>query len=239
MNKTQILLKRYSPLVLTSVSIIGVVATTALGIKATPKAVNLIKKAEKEKGSKLDVKETVKVAWKPYIPTAISCVGTISCILGMYFLNGRSQASLASAYMTLENMHKQYVEKTKELYGEDADDRIKEAIVRDVPYEYSPLGNNTQLFFDYQSARYFESTFDKVLAAENALNSEFAASGCVTVNDYYRRLGLKVTMEGEDTGWYAPGDYYEIEFEHQRVIIDDGLECFIIVMTTDPGIIHF
>ena len=73
MNNAQFLLKKYSPTILTGVSIIGVITTTILGIKATPKALKLINEAKNEKGDKLTNKEIVKVAWKPYIPTAISC----------------------------------------------------------------------------------------------------------------------------------------------------------------------
>ena len=86
MTNAQFLLKKYSPVILTGISMVGVVSTMVLGIQATPKALKLINEAEKLKGSKLTKKEVIKTAWKPYVPTAISCITTLSTILSLHIL---------------------------------------------------------------------------------------------------------------------------------------------------------
>lgn len=242
MTNAQFMLKKYSPVILTGVSMLGVVATTVLGIKATPKALKLINEAEDIKGDKLTKKEIVKVAWKPYIPTAISCVATLSTILSLHILNAKTQNSLATAYVTLNNIHQEYVAKTKELYGEDADQKIKNAILNDHPIMFKDLSEGGQLFFDYQSLRYFESSIEEVLKAENDLNAEFAASGTVTMNDFYRLLGLEPLSYANEIGWYDNGTYFEIKFENQLCSMDvggereDKVNVFIINTITEPNV---
>ncbi len=242
MTNAQILLKKYSPTILTGLSMIGVVTTTVLGIKATPKALKLINDAEELQGRELTKKETIKVAWKPYIPTAISCVTTLTSILSLHILNTKTQNALMTAYATLNNLHQEYVAKTKELYGDDADQKIKNAIVNDHPVMIKNFNDDGQLFFDYQSLRYFESSIDAVLKAENDLNAEFAASGAVTMNDFYQLLGLEPLSYANEIGWYDDGTYFEIKFENQLCCMDvggeqeDKIEVFIINAVTEPNV---
>lgn len=242
MTNAQFLLKKYSPIILTGTSMVGVVATTILGIKATPKALKLINEAEELKGNKLSKKEIIKVAWKPYIPTAISCITTLGTILSLHILNSKTQNALTAAYATLNNLHQEYVAKTKELYGEDADQRVKNAILNDHPATFKNFNEGGQLFFDYQSLRYFESSIEDVLKAENDLNEEFAASGAVTMNDFYRLLGLEPLSYANEIGWYDDGTYFEIKFENQLCTMDvggereDKVDVFIINAATEPNV---
>ena len=132
-------MKKHSSLLISIVSSIGVVTTTGLAIKATPKALKLIDE-EKQKRSKVVTKtvyadnkkyetsqieyedlntlDIIKVAWKPYIPTGISMLSTLICIFGNTYLNYKTQTSLISAYAILDKSYREYIDKTKELYGE-------------------------------------------------------------------------------------------------------------------------
>ena len=231
MSKMQNLLKRHSSTLLTVISSVGVITTTVLAISATPKALKMIEEAKQEKDSDLSKTEIIKTAWKPYIPVVISGVSTIICIFGNNYLNKRTQASLASAYALLNNSYQEYMNKTKELYGNEADLAIRKEITSEkINRDGLELYGEKKLFFDYQTMRYFESTFDIVLKAENKLNQELAASGYVSVNDFYRFLGLSELEYSNHMGWHDNGNYHELKFEHQRVQFDDGLECWIIVM---------
>lgn len=244
MKKMQVLLKKYSPLVLTTLGSVGVITTSVLTAKATIKAKKLIEKVEDDIDCKLTLKDNtidiIKITWKPYIPAVISGAATISCIFGAHFLNRRTQASLASAYALLSNSYKEYVEKSKELYGENAEKEIHSAVAKS-KYDRTFILADTDehLFFDYQSMRYFETTFDDLKRAEDFVNQEFAASGYVHLNTFYEALGIdKLKNFGDSMGWHSEGDYFEIEFEHERIIMDDGLECFIVTMTP-PDELYF
>ena len=120
--------QRNASTILTSIGGIGVVATSILSIKATPKAMQLIEEAKEEKGEELSKFEVVKVAWKLYIPAALIGTATIACIFGANTLNKCQQASLMSAYALLDNSYKEYKNKLKELYGEETHQSILEEI---------------------------------------------------------------------------------------------------------------
>lgn len=239
MKKMQILLQKHSSTILTVISSIGVISTTLLAIQATPKAMKLLNEAKEEKSSELSSIETIRTVWKPYIPTIISGFSTILCIFGTNYLNKRTQASLASAYALLNNSYQEYMNKTKELYGNEADLAIKKSIVKDkVDENILELNGEKKLFFDYQTMRYFESSFENVLRAEDLLNQELAATGYVSVNDFYKFLGLSELEYSNHMGWCDNGNYHELKFEHQRVQFEDGLECWIII-TDDPLIDYY
>lgn len=112
-------LKKNASTILTCFGAGGVVATVALAIKATPKALDKIQCAQIDKGEeilhklregaleksdtgyilpKLTAIETLQVCWKEYLPTVAVGTGSLICIFGANVLSRRQQASLASAY---------------------------------------------------------------------------------------------------------------------------------------------
>ena len=90
MKNAKILLKKYSPLILTSLGSVGVVVTSVLTAKGTIQAKKLVEKVEESENCKLTLKDDwqdiVKIAWKPYIPAVISGVSTSP----VFFLMGFS-----------------------------------------------------------------------------------------------------------------------------------------------------
>lgn len=252
MNKLEIFMKKHSSMLLSAASGIGLVTTTVLAIKATPKALELIEE-EKKKRSKVVTKtiyannqsysntetiyedlstlDIIKVAWKPYIPTSISMFSTLICIFGNTYLNYKTQASLISAYAVLDRSYKEYVANTKELYSEDADREIRQKIAN-AHYDDSNYihREDKKLFFEFQTMRYFESTIEDLIKAENMLNQELAASGRVSMNDFFRFLHLDPLPYANHVGWCDHGNYHEIEFQHEKMKLDDGLECILINM---------
>lgn len=150
--------------VLTCLGAAGVVATSIMAIKATPKAEQKIAHAKEEKGDELTKLEEVKAAVPAYIPTIVTGTATIACIFGANILNKSYQASLASAYALLNSSYSEYKSKVKELYGEDADDRVKEEISKDY-YEENELEllEGEQLFFDFTTMRYFTAPIEEVI----------------------------------------------------------------------------
>ena len=113
MNKFEYFLRKNSPIILTAVASGGVILTTFLAIKATPKAVKLLKEAENDKGDELTPFEIIKYGWTPYIGCIISCMSTIICIVSIQYLNTKKQASIISAYTLLENSFNEYRDNIK------------------------------------------------------------------------------------------------------------------------------
>lgn len=104
----RLFVKRNASTILTGLRSIGVVATTIITVKATPKTLRLIEEAEKEKGEKLTKWETVKIASPSYISTAGLCLVTMACVIGAEILNQKRQASLLSTYVLLDQSYKDY-----------------------------------------------------------------------------------------------------------------------------------
>lgn len=124
-------LYRSSPTILTVVASVGVVTTTIMAVRATPKAIKILKEAELEKGEDLSKLEIIRAAGPIYIPSVLLGVSTIACIFGANALNQKKQASLMSAYAMLNESYKQYRKAAKTVYGEDADDKIHAEMAKD------------------------------------------------------------------------------------------------------------
>lgn len=75
-------LYRSSPTILTVVASVGVIVTTITAVRATPKAIKLLKEAEAEKGENLTKVEIIRVAGPSYIPSTLLGISTIVCIFG-------------------------------------------------------------------------------------------------------------------------------------------------------------
>lgn len=243
-GKASLFLKRNSSTILTCIGAAGVIATAVTASIATPKAIKLLEEAKEEKGEDLTKIETLAVAAPSYIPAILIGASTIACIFGANILNKHQQAALASAYALLDSSYKEYRSKLKELYGEDADRAIRSAIAKDkLNQEKLPDVDDTKLFFDYFSGRYFESTSEKVEQAEYNLRMSLVAKDYAYLNDFYNELGLKPINYVGELGWSIGAcsghDWSSwIDFGHEEVTTDDGLECTIIYMHPDP-IINF
>ena len=245
MNKllfnSKLFLKRNSSTILTCIGGVGVVATVVTAVKATPKAMALIEEAKEEKGAELTKVETVITAAPAYITTAVLGVSTLVCIFGANALNKHQQSALTSAYILLDNSYKEFKAKVNELYGEEAADIVRGEIAKD-HYKENPLevSEDTQLFYDCYSERYFESTREKVLKAEYEMNRILATEFGMFLNEWYDLLGLEPVDYGDYMGWSSYqlmemgwGTYW-MDFHHKKVLIDDDLECTLISFDFDP-----
>lgn len=242
--KSQLFLKRNSSTILTCVGAAGVVATTVSAVKATPKALALLEQAEENNGNELTTFEKVKIAGPAYIPTVILGASTIACIFGANILNQRAQASLASAYALLDSGYKDYRKKVEELYGSEAGAQIRAGIAKDkYDEEYSEssaeLEDGKRLYYDYYSEQYFEAKPFDVQRAEYEVNRTLMMDDGVYLNEWYSLLGLEPLDHGNDFGWNTCANmdaYWQswIDFHHEKVIMDDGLECIIISFGQEP-----
>lgn len=202
---------RRSPEILMGIGISGMITTTVLAVKATPKALELIEeKKQEELVDKLTPLEVVKVAWKPYIPALVTCVVSTSCLIGASSVNAKRNAALATAYKLSETALTEYREKVIETIGEKKErtvrDRVAEERVKKNPVSKNEVivtGNGKTLCFDPISGRYFMCSIEVIKRAENELNKQMLhdISGYVSLNEFYDELGLDHTSIGDDLGW--------------------------------------
>lgn len=237
--KSVLALKNNSSTILTFLGAAGVVVTTVVAVKDTPKAIERLEKASDEKGGELSKLEMVYVAGPVYIPSVICGVSTIACILGANVLNKKKQESLTAAYALIDSTFKGYRSKVKEVYGEDADNKIVEEIARDV-YKKNDIPKGEEiLFFDFYSMRYFESSLEEIKSAEYEFNRLFILRGHASLNEFYEFVGLPPIDGGERLGWSVNAEfdygYKWIDFDHHwKTTMEDGLECYILSMPYWP-----
>lgn len=237
-------LYRSSPTILTVVASVGVIVTTITAVRATPKAIKLLKEAEAEKGENLTKVEIIRVAGPSYIPSTLLGISTIVCIFGANALNQKKQTSLMSAYAMLNESYKQYRKSAKIVYGEDADGKIhaeiaKDAMVHTYDWGYQVYNMDMDseserlLFYDLSSKKYFRTTMAAVLNAQYHVNRNLAIRGDCSLNEYLSFLGVEGIDGGDDIGWditymVEEMDCYWLDFDNYKSTLEDGLECIII-----------
>ena len=239
-------IKKNASTILTCIGAAGVVATTVIAVKETPKALSLLEDAREEKGEELTKWEKVDTVGLVYLPAIITGAATIACIFSSNIMSKRQQAALTSAYALLDSSYKEYKKKVDELYGEEAGENVRGEIAKDkYTGDNTLLDDNKELFFDFYSGRYFESTKEIVMLAQYETNRALIVNGAVSLNEYYEILGLEKKPEYELVGW-SSGQIEEmywhpwIEFDYEEIVIDEesedsvGMECTIINMPMEP-----
>lgn len=205
-------LSKRSPEILMGFGIAGMVTTTVIAVRATPKALRLLeaKKQELETDALAPV-DVVKATWKCYAPAAITGAVSVACLIGSNSVNAKRNAALATAYKLSETAFTEYREKVIETIGDKKEktvrDKVSEKQLADNPVSKTEVimtGKGQTLFFEPLSSRYFYSNIDLIKRAENKLNKDIITdpfdSG-VTVNDFYQEIGLPITATGDNLGW--------------------------------------
>ena len=205
-------LSKHSPEILIGMGITGMLTTTVLAVKATPKALSLIEQKKSELDvDKLTPVETIKTTWKCYIPAALSGTAAIACIIGSNSVHAKRYSALATAYKLSETAFSEYRDKVVETIGEKKErtvrDKVSKEQVENNPVHKTDIiftGKGNTLCFDPLSHRYFYSDLEKIHRAVNKLNYEINTNpfdNGVTVNDFYYEIGLPGTLTGETMGW--------------------------------------
>ena len=240
LSSSKTFLKNNSSTILTCIGAVGVVATSIMAVKATPKAMALLEQAKEEKGEELTKFDIVRVAGPAYIPSIVVGASTLACIFGANILNQKGQASLMSAYALVDSSYKDYRKKVDELYGEAAGAQVRAGIAQDKYEDIDiELSDGRLLYYDFYSGQYFEATPAEVKNAEYELNRKLMLDDCVYLNEWYQLLDLEPLEHGLDFGWSSCANmdaYWQtwIDFNHEKTVMDDGLECIIISFMQDP-----
>lgn len=253
--------KGVAAVVLALIGAVGVGITAVMTAKETPDAIKAIRTAEKKKGGELTKAETVMAAAPVYAPAIGAGITTVACVLGSVVMTHKAQASLVGAYACLDRLHKDYRGKVRELFGDDTDMQVMNDIrpenAKKVILNAECLCENcclsdedpgpSVLFYDTLTNRYFNSTIEQVICAEYHLNRNYALGGCVSVQEWTEFLGLE--PQAGDTDWAVLDSevwstdgldgIYWIDFNHRKVRMDDGLECYIIETPFGPNCTDF
>lgn len=243
-----------SPDILIGFGIAGIIGSVIFAVKATPKAIDAIDKAEIEKAKQesgdisehkrivapLTPVETIKVTWKYYIPTVSTVAFSISCILAAHNVTSKRNAALLAAYKISETAFEDYREKVVETIGEKKDSTIRNKVAQDKVTK-DPVENHEvivtkageTLCKEPLSGRYFYSDPEKIRQSLNELNALMLSECYVSLNDWYYLLGLDNTDVGDDIGW-STGTVKLIDITFDAVIATDNRPCLVVDYLTPP-----
>ena len=255
----KISISKHSPEILTGIGIAGMITTTFLAVRATPKALELIEEKKDELNNKQveerldkngdlrDYKEITKLkfpdlfkaTWKCYIPAAVTSVVSIACLVGASSVHIKRNAVLATAYQLSETALTEYKEKVIETIGEKKEEVIRGKVNKD-RIEKNPVSKNNviitdkgnTLCYDHMSGRYFKSDIDKINKAVNVINNRILHDFYASLNDLYSELGLYTVSLGDKLGWNSDMGLIEVEFSSQ--LADDGTPCLVMDFNKAP-----
>lgn len=238
-QNTKGFLSKHSPEILTGIGITGMITSTVLAVKATPKALTLLDNAKNIKGDKLTPVETVKIAWKPYIPAAVTCVVSASCIIGASKINYKRNAALATAYAISEKTLLTYRDKVVETFGEKKEKEVRDKIAQD-EVDAKPI-TNSQIFItpkgnttcmDKISGRYFKSDIETIKKAVNELNRQILCQNYMSLTQFYSLIGLDGIKSSDYLGWNIDDGMIEVDFS--TCLTEDDQPCIVVDFMTAP-----
>ena len=232
---------KHSPEILTGIGIAGMITTTVLAVKATPKAIRFIEEAKEEKGEDLTKAETIKTCWKAYIPAAAICVASTACLIGASSVSIRRNAMLATAYKLSETAFSEYKEKVVETIGDEKEKVVREKVSEE-RIKKNPITKNEIIMTDYGdtqfyetlSGRYFKSDIEQIKKVVNYLNKDMLQDmfGTISLNEFYDELELERIDLGDELGWRVDKGLIEIDFTSK--IADNGKPCVVLDYINAP-----
>ncbi len=250
-------LQKHSPEILTGIGIAGMVTTAVLAVRATPKALLLLEQEKQRKNDelkaaanetdsteceeieKLKPVEAIRAAWTCYIPSAVTGVLSIACLIGASSVNARRTAALATAYSLSESALKEYQEKVIETIGEKKEQGIRDSVAKDklkrdpvVNKEVIITGKGETLCYDSITSRYFKCDIEKLRKVENMLNKRLLSEMYISLNEFYYEIGLNQTDIGDDLGWNIEDGLVDLEFSSQ--LAEDDTPCLVIGYRVSP-----
>lgn len=248
-------LSKRSPEILTGIGIAGMITTTVLAVRATPKALQLIEEREREielnsdgeSFENLNQLDKVKIAWKCYIPAAVTCGVSIACLIGANSVNAKRNAALAAAYTLSDTALREYRDKVVETIGEKKEqairDKVSEEHVKKTPLDRQSIiltDKGDTLCLEPLSGRYFKTNIDKIKKAENDINKRILTdpfNAGASLNEFYDEVGLPHTDLGETLGWNLDIGLIDIHLSAQIAGDEtdyEGTPCIVINYTNPP-----
>ena len=225
--------------ILSWISVGGTIATAVMTGLATKKLIDKTIEEGKQKP------ETIFVI---YLPAIGVCVGTVICTLGANALNKKQQASMISVYGMLSQKFSKYRGKLIELHGEEEDQEITDAIVRENPEitdaivrenpEYHLVDCNIPerklIWIEGVTGERFERYEREIIDAEYHFNRNYSLGGTATFNEWRMFLGLEPVKGGDKKGWSVSSGIYWIDFEHLIEKQKDGSYIYTVMPVFDP-----
>lgn len=229
----------HAPEIFMGIGIAGMVASTALAIKSTPRALEIIEEEQKELDEILEPIDKVKLTWKCYIPTLLVGGVSVICLIWGNRVSVKRYTALAAACSLSETAFREYrgrvieklgEQKEKEIHSEIAAERMKDNPVSQ--HKVIETGCGTDLCFDLLSGRYFYSDVQKLEKIVNELNRRMRDEMTISLNDYYWEINLDAIGIGDTLGWNIDTGYIELDYDTK--LTKDNKPCIVVRHVNPP-----
>jgi hypothetical protein len=230
-----------TPQLLSGLACAGVVSTVIFGAKATLKAQEFLtsEKIIFKKANREEKIEVAKEIGKIYLPTFVSGIATITCIIMSQHISTKRAAALAGLYSISKEALQTYQAKVVETIGDKAEKKIKSEINQEKVNNNPPQEKNniyitdgSVLCYDSQTGRYFYSEYEKIRKIINDLNQRLINEMFIELNDLYYELELPLVKHGDELGWYI--DQGLIDIKYDTMLSDKGVPCIVLTYTVQP-----
>lgn len=226
-----------SPEILVGIGLAGMLTSTVLAVKATPKALDILAEAEEyNEYGELTTVEKVKSTWKCYVPAALGYCASAACIVASATTNKKRNIVLAGAYKATESALIEYRNKVAEVVGEEKEKEIRESVIKDRGETGKPiitcLGKDEYLCYDELSGRYFKSDIDRIKKVVNDMNYKLLNDNILSLNEFYYELGLKPVDAGYTQGWDISKGMIEVSFT--SALSEDDVPCLVMDFDNRP-----
>lgn len=209
--------------ILTAGGVIGTCITAGLAARAGANAALKIDIAEREATAiaianepdeaekytievHLTKKEKFQIAAPLFLPPILLGAATIASIVWANQISAKRAAALAAAYGMSQDRLQQYKNKLEEkLTGPKHETAVQEMaqerVDKSPPREVIIMGNGDVLCFDEYTGRYFRSTHQNIMQAQNKVNDDLFQVQYASLSSFYDELGLKPTSMSNELGW--------------------------------------
>lgn len=232
-------LKERSPEILVGIGIVGMIGAAIMAVKATPKALERIKDAERDKKEPLTPKDTFKVTWRNYVPAVVTGTLSAACIVGANSIHLRRKAALSAACAlsetALANFKSHAIERIGEKKVREIADDVAKGEIKENPASQTPVvvaSSGSTWCYDPFGGRYFWGDIEKIRRAENLINKEMLSQGYVSLNDFYYEIGQPETKTGNDLGWNMVNGFVELWLSSQ--LDENDRPCAVIGFRREP-----
>lgn len=219
MNKLTTFIDKNRSSIFIGAGLASMLSGSVIGMIVTPAAVEKLK--EEEEKQPLTFWGKVKILAKYYAIPGTLIAGGTGLVIGGHCVDKKAQAALATVASMSEAALGEYKGKLKELVGEEKAKEVEKEIdekkletkiaAEPTPYIYE-TGHGSYLCYDSFCDRFFRSSKEYIMAAQNDCNKEMLDSmGYCALNELYFRIGLRDCEAGDMLGYNVDNGLIDID----------------------------
>ena len=234
-RKTAETLQKNMPNILGGAGIVCFLASIGLAAVNSPKAQRALEQErQKQKKHTLSWQERLRATWRLYLPVGLTAAAGAGCTIASLRESHKRTMALPAACALSESALRTYKDQVVQAIGEKKEKAVKDAAAaqkqEQVPVQEAQIAVIDQggtLCFDVVSGRYFKTTRDRLLAAQNNLNERMlnGMEMFASLNEFYDEIGLAHIGVGDDLGWNVSKSMLKLYLSAK--LLENGAPCMV------------